>query len=185
MTTNRVYPGMVDNSVEFFVIDNQLNAIQNGIIKSFTDFSFALISLIEETMEADEQAIEALMQMHPGSRLKRIEQFAKCRFGGLDCTPDVKNGVIGEGDYWDCPIRNKCQFNGVLCKAPHYNGQELTPIDIEIMKSSTTTKTNEVIAEDIGVPFGTFHKIKQGLYEKLNVQTKQEVAVIAVLMNFI
>lgn len=182
---NKIYPGMIDNSVEFFVFNDQLNAIQNGVIKNFTDFSFSLISLIKEEMETDEAALEALMQMHPGSNLRRIEQFTKCRFGGLDGTPDIKDGVIGEGDYWDCPVREHCQFNGTICKAPQYNGQELTPVDIEIMKSSATTKTNEVIAEEIGVPYGTFHKIKQNLYSKLEVQTKQEVAVIAVLMNFI
>lgn len=183
--TNKVYPGMVDNSVEFFVINNQLNAIHNGTVKKFTDFPFALIELIGEAMEADEETLKALMQMHPGSRLRRIEQFAICRFGGLDRNPDVKDGVLGEGDYWDCPIRDQCKHNGILCKAPSYNGKELTPIDIEIMKSLSTTKTNEVIAEEIGVPYGSVHKLKKKLYKKLNVQTKQEVAVIAVLMNFI
>lgn len=183
--TNKVYPGMVDNSVEFFVIGNQLNAIQNGTIKKFTDFSFALISLLEEAMEADEKALEALMQMHPGSKLRRIEQFTICRFGGLDRNPDIKDGVLGKGDYWDCPSRDTCPFNGVICQSPSYNGKQLTPIDVEMIKSLATTKTNEVIAEEIGVPYGSVHKLKKKLYKKLEVQTKQEVAVIAMLMNFI
>lgn len=186
MTKNRIYPGMLDdNSVEIFVIDDQLKAIQNGKIISFTDFSFPLIQIIEEAMNADEKAVEALMQMHPGSNLRRIEQFAKCRFGGLDFTPDIKNGVIGEGDYWDCPLRNTCAHNGVLCKAPKINGQAITPEELQIIRFSATSTTNEVMAEELNLPFGTLHKMKQVLYEKCGVQTKQEMTVKALKLNLI
>jgi hypothetical protein len=44
---------------------------------------------------------------------------------------------------------------------------------------------NEVIAKEMHLPMGSFHKAKKFLYEKLCVQTKQEVVRIGILLNLI
>ena len=113
-------------------------------------------------------------------------QFLKCRYGGLDFSADIKDNHFQEGDYWDCPKRATCAFNGIICKAPTYNGQKLSPIDIKLMKLLSTNATNEVIADALNLALGTFHKLKKALYVKLNnIQTKQELALIAKSLNLI
>ena len=83
-TNAKVYPGMICDSVEFFLHENQLKAIQNGKIKTFAELSFATIEVLKEEINKDKEVKLALHEFHPTSDIKRIEQFAMCRFGGLD-----------------------------------------------------------------------------------------------------
>lgn len=182
---SRPYPGMTCSSTEFFSYGQELKVIQNGAIKNFNEISFCTIQILKEAMSASDDISSALMEMHPNSEMKRIEQFARCRFGGLDFDPDIKDGVLQDGEFWACPFHGNCKHEGILCKLPVVNGHRLSKIDVLLMQKSSTEKTNEVIAEELDLPFGTFHKAKKHLYEKLSIQTKQELVKIAIFLNLI
>ncbi|HBK83836.1 MAG TPA: hypothetical protein DDZ41_09635, partial [Flavobacterium sp.] len=160
-------------------------AIQNGKIKTFSELSFATIQMLKEEINNDKNVKLALHDFHPISEIKRIEQFAICRFGGLDFTGDIKNGHLQDGEYWPCANHGKCPHEGVLCKLPLVNGQRLTKQEIDLIKLSSTDKTNDVIAEDLSIPLGTFHQIKHKLYDKFMVQTKQELTLMSSTLNII
>lgn len=181
----KVYPGMICDSIEFFYHDNQLKAIQNGNIKNFSELSFATIQVLKEEINRSKEVKLALHDFHPTSEMKRIEQFAMCRFGGLDFQGDIRNGELQDGEYWPCPNHGKCQFEGILCKLPLVNGKRLTKQEVDLIKLSSTDKTNDVIAEDLGIPLGTFHQLKHKLYEKFFVQTKQELTKLSAFLNII
>lgn len=53
------------------------------------------------------------------------------------------------------------------------------------MQFSSTEKTNEVIAEDMEMTMGTFHKQKKQLHDFFGVQTKQGLTMIATFLNII
>lgn len=184
-STTKIYPGLLCNSIEFFILGNETKVISNGSVKSFIELPFATIELLKETINNDELIQTKLIEMHPNSEMKRIEQFARCRFGGLDFEGDIKNGILQDGEYWPCPSHGNCQAEGILCKLPIYNGKRLTNQDVSLVRLTSTTKTNEVIADEMNVPLGTFHKLKKNLYKKLGVQTKQEIASIGFLLNLI
>ena len=184
-TNAKVYPGMICDSVEFFLHENQLKAIQNGKIKTFAELSFATIEVLKEEINKDKEVKLALHEFHPTSDIKRIEQFAMCRFGGLDFQGDIKNGELQNGEYWPCPNHGKCPFEGLLCKLPVVNGQRLTKQEVDLIKLSSTDKTNDAIADDLGIPLGTLHQLKHKLYEKFVVQTKQELTKLSALINII
>ena len=184
-TNAKVYPGMICDSVEFFLHENQLKAIQNGKIKTFAELSFATIEVLNVEINKDKEVKLALHEFHPTSDIKRIEQFAMCRFGGLDFQGDIKNGELQNGEYWPCPNHGKCPFEGLLCKLPVVNGQRLTKQEVDLIKLSSTDKTNDVITDDLGIPLGTFHQLKHKLYEKFVVQTKQELTKLSALINII
>ncbi|MDN3665589.1 helix-turn-helix transcriptional regulator [Algibacter miyuki] len=190
LTNNQptLYPGMMASAseVEFFVVEDEINYISEGKINSIANAPFGIIQLTKEEIAKDPEADAALKEWHPNSEFKRQVQFLKCRFGGLDYTADMKGNQFGEPDYWDCPKRATCPFNGVICKLPKYQDSQLTSIDIELMKLLSTTYTNEVIADKLNLAFGSFHKLKQALYSKLgDIQTKQELALIAKSLNLI
>ena len=181
-----LYPGMNDSSIEFFSVEGEVKVISNRKIKDFTETPFAIIQLLKEEIEADKKLKMALLDWHPNSEFARIEQFAKCRFGGLDFKPDIQHNNLQEGEYWNCPIRNNCPNNGVVCNHPKYNDIPLTSDDIKLMQLLSTNLTNEHIAFQMQKAFGSYHKLKQSLYEKLGgIQTKQEVALIAKSLNLI
>lgn len=182
----KILPGMLDSATEFFVLNHEVKFIQNGAVKNFTDIPFSTFEIIKEKINADVDVKCALIEMHPTSEMKRIEQFITCRFGGVDCRADIHNNEMQDGEYWDCPKRGTCQFEGTLCKLPTFNKARLSLQDVVLMQLTATSLTNDVIADVMKVPYGTFHLIKKRLYEMLgNIQTKQECAVISQSLNLI
>src|SRR5690606_32617200 len=101
-------------------------------------------------------------------------------------TSDIsETGKLQDGEYWECPLRGKCTSEGVLCKMPKVGAERLTPTEIKLIQLSTTDKTNDVIAEEMQLPLGSFHKSKKLLYNKLNINTKQCLTRMAMALNFI
>ncbi len=182
---SKTYPGMTSSATEFFTHGSELKVIQNGCIKNFNEISFCTIQILKEAIVSSKETSNALFEMHPNSEIRRIEQFAMCRFGGLDFDADIKEGVLQDGEFWPCPSHGNCAHEGILCKLPMFNGHRLSKTEVLLMQKSSTEKTNEVIAEELELPFGSFHKAKKNLYEKLAVQTKQEVVKIAIILNLI
>lgn len=182
---SNLLPGLTDDSVEFFTHQNQLKVIKSGQVLSFTDLPFATIQVLKEEINKSIETKVALHDFHPTSEMKRIEQFAICRFGGIDMQGDIVNGELQDGEFWACPNHGNCPHEGVLCKLPFINGSRLNKQDVQLMKLSATEKTNEVIAEELSLPLGSFHFAKKFLYKKLGIQTKQELAVLAMNHNII
>ncbi|MGJ8760352.1 MAG: helix-turn-helix transcriptional regulator [Polaribacter sp.] len=182
---NTFYPGMISSGVEFFVVEDEMNFISEGEIKSTRKLPYSIIQLTQEEIKKDAAADAALNEWHPASEFNRQNQFLKCRYGGLDFSADIENNQFKDGDYWDCPKRANCKYNGIICKPPKYNGSQLNTLDISLMKLLATTLTNETIADTLNLAFGSFHKLKQSLYAKLGIQTKQELALIAKSLNLI
>lgn len=184
-TTNRMFPGMNDSSTEFFVSENETKIIHKGQLLPFTKISIGTLKILEEAIRNDETIDQELRDMHPVSKIKRIEQFVRCRFGGLDFVGDIQDGKLQEGEYWACPKHGNCKSEGILCKLPSYNGQKLSFQEIELMQHLSTPKINDVIASDMNLPMGSFHKSKRNLYDKLGIQTKQEITRICFSLNLI
>src|SRR5690606_310225 len=110
MTDTKIYPGMISQEVEMFVVENELKFIQNGKVGSFAELPYAAFQILREAVENDVEAQQHLHIMHPTSEYRRIEQFTKCRFGGLDFKGDLCNesGQLQDGEYWECPLRGNC-----------------------------------------------------------------------------
>lgn len=186
MTNSNILPGMMSKELEIFVVENAVKAIHNGKVIDFTEFPLGIIEMLKEKIKSEKEVELALHDWHPHSQWKRLEQFVSCRFGGLDYTGDInQKGEMQDGEYWSCPNRGKCQYEGVVCKMPLVNGHRLTSEDIKLMQLSSTEKTNEVIAEEMNMPLGTFHKAKARVHSILKVQTKQGVTRIGQYLNLI
>lgn len=182
---NKQFPGMCDSGIEFFISDKDTKIIQHGKVMPFSEISFATLKILEQAIRADININLELHDMHPTSKIKRIEQFARCRFGGLDFEGDIKDGQLQEGEYHNCPKHGNCKSEGILCKLPSFNGQNLSSQDIHLMQLLSTPKTNDVIADEMNLPMGSFHKAHRQLYDKLGIQTKQENTRIAFSLNLI
>lgn len=180
-----LYPGLLCDNVELFNDGTGLKAISGGKVTNFSELPFLIVQTIREAIEANPEVKAHLLRMHPDSEMKRIEQFAICNFSGLDYTPDIAGGVLQEGEYWECPKRGICPAEGKLCKQLQYNGQTLSAVEIKMIKMLSTDMTNDVMAEELSLPLGTFHLIKKKLYQKLGVYTKQELTLIGVGLNII
>lgn len=182
---NNLLPGLTSDAVEFFIDNDSIKAITNGSVLCLTKLPFAYMKLLQDEIDKDMEVKTHLFDMYPNSKYKRMEQFVKCRFGGLDYTADMSKDGIQDGEWWPCPLRNKCASEGVLCKAVKYNGERLDHQDVTLVQKLATNNTNEVIAEEMNLPMGSFHLAKKKLYQKLGVQTKQESTIIGQRLNLI
>jgi ATP/maltotriose-dependent transcriptional regulator MalT len=179
------HPGMGCSTTEFYVSENETLIIENNRIKPFAEISEENRIILQNEINSDQLVFNALFEMHPESEMKRLEQFTRCRLGGLDYQADIIDGKLQDGEYWECPERGTCKSEGILCKLPTYNGKRLEMDEIKLLQLTSTNKINEVIAEDLNLPLGTLHKFKKSVYKKLGIQTKQEGVVISFFLNLI
>lgn len=180
------YAGLLCDSVEFFTRKGRMKFIQSGQVRSLSELPFPIIETIKKTIQENEDLKTELEFHHPDSEWDQIEMFCSCRFGGLDFYPDLKDGKLSDGDYWDCPVRGNCRSEGIICKSPVFKGKSLSKDEVKLIQLLSTNETNESIADTMGTPLGSFHLAKKKLYEKLgNIQTKQELTLIAVRLNLI
>lgn len=186
-TTNqpRVYPGLLCSSIEFFTSGKKFKVLTGGKVKDFVNAPYSIHQILKDEIGKEPAVNELLHSWHPESELRRLTQFGSCRFGGLDYHPDVKDSKLQNGEYSFCAARGKCPGEGILCKTPRYRGAELSFQEISLLQSLSGTDTNENIAEKHKLPAGTFHLIKKNLYRKLNIQTKQEAALVARDLNLL
>lgn len=184
--TTRMYPGLRDSGIEFFNDEqNKVKVFSQGKLTDFYDVTFATLIILREALAQENDVDTILKEWFPGSEMKRMEKFASCRFGGLDFKPDIKDMKLQMGEYWPCPLRGVCKGEGIVCQTLIYNDHEITPSEIKLIKLLATNLTNEALADKMHMPMGTFNFFKKELYKKLNVQTKQEAALIAVELNLL
>jgi len=186
---------MVSSDYELFHYRDELKFMSDGHIQPFNKLPLDILAAIQDLISNETQDVQGFLingfENNPCSG-NAVETFAYCRFGGLDFTADFKVSAahyegtikIQDGEYWDCPVRGSCAAEGVLCKMPVVNGERLLPVDVQIMKLLHTSDTNEMIADRLDLPMGTYHLYKKNLYRKLgNLQTRHEVTRVADSLN--
>ena len=186
MIKQNYYPGMISEEIEFFTTGQELKVIQNGKIFPFAEISPKVYEILKNAMPKDFDAHSELIKWHPTNEAKQIEQFTKCRYGGLDFNADIDiAGKLQKGEYWPCPLRGSCNAEGIICKNITYNGNQISNQEINLIKELVTDTTNEEIADKLNIKLGTLHFKKRVLYEKLEIKTKQELTIFAIKYNLI
>ena len=197
MSTTAIYPGMLSQDVELFHHENALMFMSAGEVKPFDELPQKVLNSITLLLNNEPEEVKAHAldrYLKGGTCSSPLEQYAWCRFGGLDFTPDIKvsavhdeGGIkVQDGEYWNCPFREGCAAEGILCKMPKVNGERLLPVEVKILRLLHTSDTNEVIAEKLELALGTYHLYKKRLYAKMgNLLTRHEVTRVAVSLNII
>lgn len=186
MINQNLYPGMISSEIEFFTTGNDLKILQNGKIMSFNDIDSKVFNILKTAMIKDTEAYVALLDWHPLNENKQVEQFTKCRFGGLDFNADIcSSGKLQKGEYWECPLRGQCTSEGKICKNIKFKNSIISFSEIRLIQCLVTDMTNDAISLELKTKLGTLHYQKRLLYEKLEISTKQELTVFAFKYNLI
>lgn len=188
MNSTKLYPGMCDGKLEFFFNqkENKMMAILNGQIKNFEDLKEPETNFLLEIIESDEELKTLLNRLYPGNLKQQKERLAKCRFGGLNFEADFCNTTKQIScDMIDCPIRNSCEGNGIICKPLNYDGNRLSNKEIDAIRLLATIDKNTTIAEKLEMPIGTFNVFRTNLYGKLKIETKQEATRVGVYLGIV
>lgn len=184
MINQSYYPGMLNTDIEFFNSGEATYFMTEGSVRPFNEITTELFQLLENEINKDFEIQDYLQTKFPNNPLRQLEEFTKCRFGGLDFSADIDHaGKIQKGEYWDCPLRGNCKGEGKLCKHIKFNNHIINSDEIKLIQLLITGITNKNISEKLEIPFGTIHYKKQRLYEKLEITTKQELTLFAVRFN--
>lgn len=186
MSTQRIYPGMCDDSLEIFYHEEEdkLMAIQFGTIVDYDDLPQSSTDFLAKIIENDSELEIILNDWFPNNLNEQKKKLAKCRFGGLNYQADfnIKSGIIIH-DRIDCNIKKVCNGCDIVCKNIKYYGEEITETDIRLTQLLSTDLKNLAIADQMKMPMGTFEVSRTKLYEKIRVRTKPELTRVGVYLG--
>ncbi|AZA93015.1 Uncharacterised protein [Chryseobacterium nakagawai] len=170
--TIRIYPGMIDQSKEYFYHENDVFVICNGTIKKFEDVSEhpELKKIVDEDLLLN----DLLTKYFGDNELIKLKVLAGCRFGGLNFVPDFSKEDVSN-DSCECIYRGSCEGENVICKPMAFKGKQISTTEIELLKELSTNDKNSKIASDLNIPIGTFNKLKTSIYQKFDIVTKQQL----------
>ena len=174
-------------SVEFFT-DKQARAlcITNGEILPFIRFGDAVLQIVENDIAINSVKARALTAMGLTERLPRIEKYLVCNYGGFDHHPDMLNGVLMHTEYWACPNRGKCKFEGVLCDGlKTASGEMLSVREIQVLKLVATGLLDKEIAETLQISIHTVPTHTRNIRRKTMLMRKADLTRYATQKNLI
>ncbi len=170
--TIRIYPGMIDQSKEYFNYENDVFVIQSGEIKKFEDVSDH--TELDHILDNEPELNKILTKWFGNDKKVKLRTLARCRFGALNFTPDFSQNKIFY-DYCVCEYRGSCEGEGTVCKPVSFKDKEISDQEIELLKELSTNEKNSTIADKLGLPVGTFNVIKTNTYHKFGFLTKQQL----------
>lgn len=167
-----LYPGMIDSEKEYFLNEDKVYLIHNGVTSNFDDVKEHIE--LETILQSEIETNQILTEMVGKNQRTKIKKLAACRFGGLNFTADFNKET--HSDFHNCPMRGKCIGENIVCKSPAINGETITIEDVRILREIAGDDKNTTIANKLGMPLGTFFVKKDKLYKLLHIPTKQRAA---------
>lgn len=165
--------GMFGFDIEFFVNENELYALYEGVNKHWTEFSPSIWSRMEKIFN-DSDKRHLILKMGLKSNQENILKFFSCVYGGLDDNGDFHahdESKIGPAEYWPCPERGNCLFEGKICHLPG----GLSKREIEVVKVMALDLSMIQIADKLNIAYGTLIAHKTSIFTKLKVNKNTAV----------
>ena len=173
-------PGI--NAIEFFVINDELFYITNGIqkkVNSYSDIPKNVSEKIEEILIKNNQMFEGLILLAGNNIDNIIFQFIKCRLSGNDHYSDIINGELTE-EFIECSKRGSCIAEKSVCR---FHG--LTPKEIEVIKLIAAGFADKQIADQLGMSEQTIPVHRKHIHYKLKTESKPQITAFALKHNIV
>lgn len=119
-------------------------------------------------------------EYNPGYfKFKCVCRFISCNMGKMDALKyDVENGVLHIEDI-SCPIRNECQFCGIVCHPIPYG---LTAHEQEIITKRAQGQTYKEIEMETGASQSSIKNAIQNVTKKLKLCSSKDLMKMAAAM---
>lgn len=123
---------LAPNTIEYFNDNGQVRFIKDDKIHYFSELPINDMLALQREMKNNTAACHAIERVI-ADPFKQIEQFASCRYGRLNETPDFVNGraVDNENPRPECAVN--CPFGCRVCVNETISNR-LTPREIEVAK---------------------------------------------------
>jgi DNA-binding CsgD family transcriptional regulator len=173
-------PGLMDDSVEFFIYNHEIWCLYRGNKYTFVNFPEEVIETIDADMVSNPKAMKALYDWDITDQDERVRQYIACRFGGFDNSPDVcANGVVQPAEYVDCGRRGICDYEGKLCSSIVLPNGTLTKKEIEVLRQIGLGLLDKEICDVLNIAQDTLRSHKDNLCFKSGTQRKAGLSILA------
>jgi DNA-binding CsgD family transcriptional regulator len=113
-----IIPGLEDNALEVYSFNNEAKAVYNGMSQKYLDLPIEQRFPFQSQLCKEDETIDLMIEMTDYKDPDKIEEkFVMCRYGTLNKTPDLKDGVLVP-DPPRCPVLRYCKGFGKVCKIP-------------------------------------------------------------------
>jgi DNA-binding CsgD family transcriptional regulator len=173
-------PGLMDNSVEFFIYEHEIKCLYKGQVMSFENFPSEVIEIIDNDMAQNPKAMKALLDWDITDDNERMRQYIACRFGGFDNSPDIcENGFVQPAEYVDCGRRGSCDYEGKLCSSIILEFGILTRREIDVLREIGRGLLDKEICDILNIAQDTLRCHKDSICLKSGVQRKAGLSILA------
>lgn len=164
--------------IEFFLMNGEIQFIQDGVHYSFAEMDVAVAAKLREIMDNDPKVINGLQILGITNPIEQIKQFIFCRFGEFDKVADITDEGVVNTEYWECGNR-PCPADGLLCRLPAVPNGKLTRHEADLIRDVAADASSKIIADRLGRSQDTINTQLKTIRRKLGVLTPAGVASFA------
>lgn len=180
--------GLLDHNYEFFADAGRSHAfcLNSGRVLAFDKFPVALTLLLDAHFSLFPDKVKAAIDLASENGISALEQLTICNYGGFDSEPDMINGKLQSHEFWQCPKRGTCAYEGKCCdKLSTPSGEFLTPAEIRVVKLTAEGNLDKTIADRLSISTNTVAIHQRNIRRKTMLFRKADVTRFAHAKNLI
>lgn len=182
--------GLINHHFEFFTDESAAHGycLNSRRSISYAEFSPDLLRTLDKEFDRFpiKRAGARAMVAIEGKRTE-LEQLLICNYGGFDHRADMIDGQLQVPEFWDCPNRGKCKFEGIVCdKLETASGEFLTHREIQVVRLCATGFLDKEIAIQLnGISVKTVTTHMRNIRRKTKLFRKPDLTRFAHLNNLV
>lgn len=178
---NQMLPaGLVDDSIEFYLFNNEACCLFNGKSYRFENFPTKVIEHVKSDMDQNPKAVLEITKMGIVDHEDQMRQYIACRFGGFDNRPDFDvKGNAHHVEYVNCGRRGQCKHEGKLCASIELPNGMLTKREIEVVIEIADGLLDKEICEKLFISQDTLRSHKDNISQKGGITRKSQITALA------
>lgn len=171
----KVPAGIIGKGIEIFKSGDFLYFINEGVRKPYHLMPKEFRSAFQSELNSDNEAKRIIYEQFNISSYEDMEiKFIECRYGNLDYTPDLIDGIL----FHDAPRCNnieQCPGFGKVCKIPTPINGKLTRQEYRIITFIAEGLQTKEISNILCITDATTRTHIQRVHAKLGVNNNVEV----------
>ncbi|MFZ4547729.1 MAG: response regulator transcription factor [Bacteroidales bacterium] len=171
------------NTIEYFAAYGEVFFVKNREILPFRDLPCSDALALRRELEKNSEALKAIEKVI-SDPTDQLRQFAACRFGKLNNTPDFINGRVNDCEATCTSCSETCRFDHKICIRPEGKYGKPTPREIEIA-CLVAGNTNKEIANRLNISVNTVVTHIAHLLEKIGGHSRSFIVHWSVSNNLL
>lgn len=177
MNQPNIYPGLLNSSVEFFAIEDEVFCFHNKQTLSYDEFPGYITLAVISHMNENPQYVRKVQKTEKDFGGDFSKRYIYYIFGGLNLVPDIdEDGTFNPCDFYNCD-------EDVPMILSINNGKSLSKREIQVLK--LVTMPDQLIADRLYNSRETILSHMQNMRSKTGLTNKSELTKLAVQQGVI